>query len=70
MATLKTATTHHNPKGIAQGDADVSILVENAIHARKNGFSTRVLLDTYAGVAAASTNAAIAELRAAGVVVV
>jgi hypothetical protein len=26
-----SATTHLNPKGVAQGDASVSILVENAI---------------------------------------
>ncbi|MDR0352783.1 MAG: nicotinamidase [Opitutaceae bacterium] len=41
-----------------------------ALHARANGFATRVLLDACAGVAAASIDAAIAELRAAGVAVV
>jgi nicotinamidase/pyrazinamidase len=41
-----------------------------ALHARENGFATRVLLGACAGAAAASVGAAIAELRAAGVVVV
>jgi nicotinamidase/pyrazinamidase len=40
-----------------------------ALHANENGFDTRVLLGACAGVAAKSIDAAIAELRSAGVVV-
>ncbi len=41
-----------------------------ALHARENGFATRVLLGACAGAAAAGVEAAVKELRAAGVVVV
>jgi nicotinamidase/pyrazinamidase len=41
-----------------------------ALHARENGFATRVLLGACAGAAAASIEAALAELRAAGIAVV
>ncbi len=45
-------------------------VLATALDARKAGFSTRVLTEYVAGVAPATTEAALTEMRAAGVAVV